>query len=84
MLASPLTDVPCILPARSETNSCNSDGDGIADTPMQRSPTQGCPKRKDTCPGQKGVDSINNFLDYSGELLERETGGRARKGLQWR
>jgi len=39
-------------------------GDNIADTPPQASGTSGCPKGKDTCPGD-GPDLINNFMDYS-------------------
>jgi len=39
-------------------------GDNIADTPPQASGTSGCPKGRDSCPGD-GPDLINNFMDYS-------------------
>ena len=44
---------------------CNGTGDHIADTPMQKDPTQGCPKKKDSCPDLPGEDSIHNYMDYS-------------------
>jgi len=39
-------------------------GDNIADTPPQASGSSGCPKGRDSCPGD-GPDLINNFMDYS-------------------
>jgi len=39
-------------------------GDNIADTPPQASGSEGCPKGRDSCPGD-GPDLINNFMDYS-------------------
>jgi len=39
-------------------------GDNIADTPPQASSSSGCPKGRDSCPGD-GPDLINNFMDYS-------------------
>jgi len=39
-------------------------GDNIADTPPQSSGSSGCPKGRDSCPGD-GPDLINNFMDYS-------------------
>jgi hypothetical protein len=41
-------------------------GDNIADTPPQASGSTGCPKGKDSCPGD-GPDLINNFMDYSAD-----------------
>jgi len=40
-------------------------GDGIDDTPSERTPTSGCPEGKDTCAGKPGLDPIHNYLDYS-------------------
>jgi hypothetical protein len=39
-------------------------GDNVADTPPQASGSSGCPKGRDSCPGN-GPDLINNFMDYS-------------------
>ncbi|SMQ54462.1 unnamed protein product [Zymoseptoria tritici ST99CH_3D7] len=47
------------------TCSPSSPGDSVSDTPLQRSPTTGCPTQSDTCPDQPGVDSIHNYMDYS-------------------
>jgi len=43
---------------------CGSQGDGVADTPSERTPTSGCPVGKDTCPAP-GLDPIHNYMDYS-------------------
>jgi hypothetical protein len=43
---------------------CGSNGDFVADTPPQRTPTGGCPEGKDTCPSP-GLDPIHNYMDYS-------------------
>ncbi|KAF2168318.1 hypothetical protein M409DRAFT_21755 [Zasmidium cellare ATCC 36951] len=45
--------------------SCSGSGDNVNDTPLQKTPTQGCPSSQDSCPGAKGVDSIHNYMDYS-------------------
>ncbi len=46
-------------------NSCSGKGDYVSDTPAQRAPTEGCPAQSDSCPGEPGLDSIHNFMDYS-------------------
>lgn len=43
---------------------CKGDGDFVADTPAERTPTSGCPVGKDTCPAP-GEDPIHNYMDYS-------------------
>jgi hypothetical protein len=48
--------------------SCFGPGDGVADTPAQLTETSGCPRGKDTCPGDVGLDPINNFMDYSYDI----------------
>ncbi|KAH7029566.1 uncharacterized protein B0I36DRAFT_245981 [Microdochium trichocladiopsis] len=52
-------------------DSCDADnhggGDLVADTPVQSTMTDGCPAGKDSCPGQPGLDSIHNFMDYSSD-----------------
>ncbi|KAI9824729.1 MAG: hypothetical protein M1832_001555 [Thelocarpon impressellum] len=45
--------------------SCSGAGDSVADTPLQSSPTQGCPATKDSCPNAPGNDAIENYMDYS-------------------
>ncbi|KAJ1322897.1 Pregnancy-associated plasma protein-A [Microdochium nivale] len=45
--------------------SCTGSGDLVGDTPVQKTPSFGCPKAKDTCPQQAGLDNIRNFMDYS-------------------
>ena len=50
-----------------QDQSCDpaSAGDMIADTPQQSTPTNGCPKGKDSCPASPGLDAVNNYMDYS-------------------
>ncbi|KAJ5364659.1 Extracellular metalloprotease [Penicillium cataractarum] len=50
--------------------SCSEDnpGDYIADTPLQSTPTGGCPARKDSCPDSPGLDPIHDFMDYSSDV----------------
>ncbi|MCJ1258876.1 hypothetical protein MMC24_006710 [Lignoscripta atroalba] len=45
--------------------ACSGSGDGVSDTPLQSTPTQGCPATKDSCPNASGADSIHNYMDYS-------------------
>ncbi len=45
-------------------NGCVA-GDLVGDTPAQKVPTDGCPKKApDSCPGSWGRDPIHNFMDY--------------------
>ncbi|KAI4111014.1 MAG: hypothetical protein LQ345_006899 [Seirophora villosa] len=46
-------------------SSCNGQGDSVGDTPLQSTPTNGCPASKDSCPRAAGLDSIHNYMDYS-------------------
>lgn len=50
-----------------QDNSCASgdSGDFIDDTPQQSLATTGCPVGKDSCPGDPGLDPIQNYMDYS-------------------
>ncbi|KAF4547089.1 Extracellular metalloprotease-like protein 6 [Elsinoe fawcettii] len=48
-----------------QNQSCEGKGDYVFDTPIQSVATFGCPVGQDSCPGQKGNDSITNYMDYS-------------------
>ncbi|MGI8644992.1 MAG: zinc metalloprotease [Nocardioides sp.] len=43
---------------------CTEINDEVADTPAQASPTNGCPKDRDSC-ALPGLDPIHNYMDYS-------------------
>jgi Pregnancy-associated plasma protein-A len=45
---------------------CSGNGDFVADTPPEATPTSGCPLNKDTCAGG-GLDPIHNYMDYSND-----------------
>lgn len=47
--------------------SCSGSGDFIDDTPREKTPTVGCPDRKDSCPNDDGDDPIHNYMDYSSD-----------------
>lgn len=64
--------------------SCEGEGDGIGDTPMQKEPSGGCPVGKDSCPDRPGVDSINNFMGEGGRgRWEALWGGAAGLEALW-
>lgn len=58
-------------------NGCDLPGDGIADTPMEARPTEGCPADKDSCTSPGG-DPMHNFMDYAHDTCMSEfTQGQA-------
>lgn len=68
-----------------QDGSCSSDGDSIADTPNQSTPTYGCPDSKDSCPSSGGSDAINNFMDYSDDscMTSFTAGQDTRMAAMW-
>jgi hypothetical protein len=52
----------------------NKQGDLIADTPSEASPTFGCPASRDTC-ASPGADPIENFMDYTDDACMFEFTG---------
>jgi hypothetical protein len=58
-------------------NGCDQPGDGVADTPFEGHPTDGCPRFKNTC-AAAGDDPVHNFMDYAwDECMHEFTAGQA-------
>jgi hypothetical protein len=58
---------------------CMPPGDGVADTPYEADPAEGCPEYRDTCM-QDGDDPVHNFMDYAHDACMTEfTAGQGRR-----
>ncbi|GAA2597460.1 zinc metalloprotease [Actinomadura fulvescens] len=60
-------------------NACDEPGDGVADTPYEAAPTEGCPPFRDTCL-QPGTDPVHNFMNYGwDDCMHEFTPGQGRR-----
>jgi hypothetical protein len=65
---------------------CSEQNDRVEDTPAQAEPTEGCPEGADTCPDERGLDPIHNYMDYSYDSCYDQftPGQKQRMRTMWR
>ncbi|MQA02718.1 MAG: zinc metalloprotease [Streptosporangiales bacterium] len=65
---------------------CDGKGDRVDDTPPEADAAYECPTGKDSCKGEPGEDSVQNFMNYTYDscMYEFTQGQATRMANQWR